>query len=71
MEYIRTQYDEILNTLEEKENKIIDLEFEILSGSQSPKKMDRSMREKGDAGTEKHSSFYKLELEEKNQEIER
>lgn len=71
MQYIRTQYNEILNTLEEKENRIVDLEFELLSMNESSGKIDRSLFEKGDAGSEKHSSFYKHELEEKNQEIER
>ncbi|XP_030752474.1 centrosomin-like isoform X3 [Sitophilus oryzae] len=70
MQAIRTQYDEILTTLEEKENRIVDLEFELLS-NQNSGKIDKSLLEKGDTGSEKHSSFYKQELEEKNQEIER
>ena len=71
MQHIIAQYDKILTTLEEKENRIVDLEFEMLSTSQVSGKVDRSLLEKGDMGSEKHSSFYKQELEEKSQEIER
>lgn len=69
MEYLRSQYDEILNILEQKENKIVDLEFELLSMDNN--KHDRSLGEKGDVGTEKRSSFYKQELQDKNREIEK
>lgn len=69
MEYLRSQYDEILNILEKKENKIVDLEFELLS--MDHQKHDRSFGEKGDIGTEKRSSFYKQELQDKNREIEK
>lgn len=69
MEYLRSQYDEILNILEKKENKIVDLEFELLSVDHN--KHDRSLDEKGDTGTEKRSSFYKQELQDKNREIEK
>ncbi|XP_066139248.1 centrosomin-like isoform X3 [Euwallacea fornicatus] len=71
MDYLRSQYDEILNILEEKENKIIDLEFEVLCKTKDSGDVDRSLTEKGDTASEKRSSFYKQELEVKNNEIEK
>ncbi|XP_076270069.1 centrosomin-like isoform X2 [Rhynchophorus ferrugineus] len=70
MQAVRNQYDEILATLEEKENRIVDLEFELLS-NQNSGRVDRSLLEKGDGASEKHSSFYKHELDEKEREIDR
>ncbi|XP_050307105.1 centrosomin isoform X2 [Anthonomus grandis grandis] len=71
MQYIRSQYDEVLKTLEEKENRITDLQIELLAGGDKNYNVDKSMLEKGDSGSEKHSTFYKQEMEEKNKEIER
>ncbi|CAH1236595.1 unnamed protein product [Diabrotica balteata] len=67
---IREQYDELLISLEDKENRITELEFELLAANPDAK-MDRSSQEKGDTASEKRSSFYKQELEEKDKEIER
>ncbi|XP_050497679.1 centrosomin isoform X2 [Diabrotica virgifera virgifera] len=67
---IREQYDELLVSLEDKENRITELEFELLAANPDAK-MDRSSQEKGDTASEKRSSFYKQELEEKDKEIER
>ncbi|KAJ8961270.1 hypothetical protein NQ318_008955 [Aromia moschata] len=72
MQKIRQQYEEILTSLEGKENRIVDLEFELLSvqkGSFLDEKS--SILEKGDTGSEKHSSFYRQEIEVKDKEIER
>uniref|UniRef100_A0AAR5Q6X0 Centrosomin N-terminal motif 1 domain-containing protein n=1 Tax=Dendroctonus ponderosae TaxID=77166 RepID=A0AAR5Q6X0_DENPD len=71
MAYIRTQYDQLLNTLEEKENNIVDLEFELLSSNQSPEDLDTSQREREIAEIKKKINNYKQELEEKNLEIRR
>ncbi|XP_060518754.1 centrosomin isoform X2 [Cylas formicarius] len=67
LQKVRDHYEELL---EEKDNRIVDLEFELLSANQSSIK-DRSAMEKSDFGTEKRSSFYRQELEEKDKEIER
>ncbi|XP_025829417.1 centrosomin-like [Agrilus planipennis] len=50
-----------LSELQEKQNRIIDLEFELLSTTQ----------EKSDASNEKECSFWKRELMEKDKEISR
>ncbi|KAL1494277.1 hypothetical protein ABEB36_009901 [Hypothenemus hampei] len=71
IERIRDQYNDVLDTLEEKEKKIIDLEFEVLASNQLADRTDPSLLEKGDCGSEKQSSFYRRELDEKNLEIER
>ncbi|KAJ8968711.1 hypothetical protein NQ314_002166 [Rhamnusium bicolor] len=71
MQKIRQQYEEILTSLEDKENRIVDLEFELLSVQKEDSKADISILEKGDSGSEKHSSYYRQEIEEKDKEIEK
>lgn len=73
MQKIRQQYEEILTSLEDKENRIVDLEFELLSlqKDSSNNNSDKVILEKGDSGSEKHSSFYRHEIEEKDKEIEK
>ncbi|KAJ8977500.1 hypothetical protein NQ317_017118 [Molorchus minor] len=69
MQKIRQQYEEILTSLEDKENRIVDLEFELLSMQKGSGRSDKSFLEKVDSGSEKHSSFYRQEIEEKDKEI--
>ncbi|XP_018567218.1 centrosomin isoform X2 [Anoplophora glabripennis] len=73
MQKIRQQYEEILTSLEDKENRIVDLEFELLSVQKdnTNNNSDKVLLEKGDSGSEKHSSFYRHEIEEKDKEIEK
>nr|CAH7722824.1 unnamed protein product [Callosobruchus chinensis] len=69
---MREHCEEILGSLEDKENRIIDLEFELMSTKpEADVSVDVSFLEKCDNTTEKHSSFYRQEVEEKDKEIER
>ncbi|VEN38225.1 unnamed protein product [Callosobruchus maculatus] len=69
---MRQHCEEILGSLEDKENRIIDLEFELMSTKPEVDiSVDESLLEKCDTVTEKHSSFYRQEVEEKEKEIER
>ncbi|KAG5878661.1 hypothetical protein JTB14_015596 [Gonioctena quinquepunctata] len=68
MRMIRQQYEEILTSLEDKENKISNMQSEL----QTSQNMDQSLgEEKKDGSSEKHSSFYRQVMEEKDREIER
>ncbi|CAH1965735.1 unnamed protein product [Acanthoscelides obtectus] len=71
MARMREDHQEILTSLEDKEIRIVDLEFELLSSKPDNVSDNVSISEKADTSTEKHSSFYRQELEEKDKEIER
>lgn len=68
---IREQYEEILTSLEDKEKRIVDLEFELVSVQEDGRDVNQSLLEKSDSSSEKHSSFYRQEIETKDKEIER
>ncbi|XP_074031139.1 uncharacterized protein isoform X3 [Leptinotarsa decemlineata] len=67
MQKIRQQYEEILTNLEAKENRIATMQSELQI---SPDAEEFSLLEETDV-IEKHSSFYRKEIEEKDREIGR
>ncbi|KAK9753048.1 Centrosomin N-terminal motif 1 [Popillia japonica] len=70
MNELESKYHSLQDDLKTKENRIVDLEFELLSLSQDVTN-DMSMSEKSDVGNEKPSNFFIKEIEDKDREIER
>lgn len=72
MQAVKEQYNQVYEQLKERDNHITDLEFELLSLNSELNKSNGSFNiEKKDDGSEKVSSFWMAELEEKDKEIER
>lgn len=67
---VHAHYKDILKNLEEKQNRVVDLETELLSRTSDTADLNNSSQEKHDSGIDKHS-FYKQEIEEKDREIAR
>ncbi|GJQ69842.1 putative centrosomin N-terminal motif 1 [Trypoxylus dichotomus] len=70
MNELETKYHALQEDLKTKENRIVDLEFELLSLSQGVGS-ESGMNEKSDIGNEKPSNFFIREIEDKDREIER
>ncbi|KRT83804.1 hypothetical protein AMK59_3983 [Oryctes borbonicus] len=70
MNDLETKYHALQEDLKSKENRIVDLEFELLSISQGVDG-EPGMGEKSDVGNEKPSNFFIREIEDKDREIER
>lgn len=70
MNELETKYHALQDDLKTKENRIVDLEFELLSLVQGVSN-ESGMCEKSDIGNEKPSNFFIREIEDKDREIER
>lgn len=72
MQNILHKHDELLQELKEKEDRITDLEYELISWNSGLNKSNLSFNsEKKDDSNEKLSVFWIKEIEEKDKEIER
>lgn len=64
LQQIKSEHEELLTNLEDKENKIVDLEFELVSQA-------KNNTEKSDLSTEQCEEYYINEIRSKEMEIER
>nr|XP_022914365.1 interaptin isoform X2 [Onthophagus taurus] len=71
LEDLECKCESLKAELKTRENRIVDLEFELLSLSQGISSESLGMGEKSDVGNEKPASFFIKELEEKDREIEK
>ncbi|CAH0557268.1 unnamed protein product [Brassicogethes aeneus] len=68
---LKTELEEVFKCLAEKENKVVDLEFELLSINNNENSRFELSTEKTDVGTEKIVATLKTKLENKDKEIDR